>query len=66
LAGLFQLASLAQAVAETDGVQLLKVKASFSNGNTVLESWMSGTDPCGTTPKWLGIPCNEEGRVTAM
>ena len=40
-----------------DGELLLEMKKSFSNGDTVLASWVPGTDPCNKTAPWLGCGC---------
>lgn len=48
----------------TDAQLLLDFKRSFSNGNTVLDSWTNAsTDPC---TGWRGIKCNGGGRVIEM
>jgi Leucine-rich repeat (LRR) protein len=45
----------------TDADLLLAFKASFTNGDVVLETWAGG-DPC--SDNWLGVSCSENGRVT--
>lgn len=49
----------AQRLLRSPLLQLLRFKATFSNGDQVLSNWTQGTDACGPPPKpfWLGITC---------
>ena len=47
----------------SDAELLLAFKATFTNGGTVLSSWVAGTDPCNTTTPWEGVGCDLGGQV---
>ena len=46
-----------RAPSKEDTAQLLAFKASFENGEQVLDNWQPGTDPCA----WTGISCGDTG-----
>lgn len=52
----------AAGASKSDAELLLTFKAGFSNGGTLLASWVAGTDPC----SWPPITCNNESRVIEM
>lgn len=52
----------------TDKEVLLRLKRTFSNGNTVLASWNDSQPVClpgglAASTTWLGVACGEDGRV---
>ena len=50
--------------AKSDGDLLRAFKATFSNGDTVLDSWPATGEPCsGGSSSWEGVRCNSYGRV---
>lgn len=59
----------AAATVYPDAVALLQLKAALVNGAEALNTWTCDTDdPCGLNgnPQWLGVTCNNAGRVTEV
>jgi hypothetical protein len=54
--------------APTDAELLLDLKGTFSNGESLLESWHSSAgEPCNPgNSTWLGVNCSSAGRVISM
>ncbi|KAL4440627.1 hypothetical protein ABPG75_003628 [Micractinium tetrahymenae] len=64
----------------SDADLLLAFKATFDNGASLLSTWKAGTDPCAGPPtkesygagrqsstgSWLGIWCDDSGRVNVI